>query len=303
MGLKEDMLEQLKRVERLARTSRIGRLLHHPYRYCSAIYFKDFVYPRSRKEKEKKARLFNGREMTIVLPSSTDIYLTGGKSHDSEIRLARFLIHNLKPGQHFLDIGAHYGYFSLIAADLVGPGGKVIALEPARRTHSILSRNCSACAQITVIQKAIAEQNGSISFYEFPNLFSEYNAIDIDQFRQEKWFAEFQPEKTTVATTTVNELTRADFHPAVIKIDVEGAEQKVMLGGLEYFRQQRPMIAMEYLAPERGNEEHRKAVALLQQAGYHTYLLDREGTLEETKDIEAHLRQNRLTSDNIVLKK
>ncbi|WP_118972832.1 FkbM family methyltransferase [Taibaiella koreensis] len=303
MGLKEDMLEQLKEVERLAQTSRAGRLLHHPYRYLSAILFKDFIYPRSRKEKEKRTRLFNGREMTIVLPSSTDIYLTGGKSHDSEIRLARFLIRNLEPGQHFLDIGAHYGYFSLIASDLTGPSGKVLALEPAGRTHAILSRNCTGSSNITVIRKAIADEPGEITFYEFPNLFSEYNAIDIEQFKEEKWFAGFKPQQTVVPATTVNELTSDGFRPAIIKIDVEGAELKVIKGGLTFFEQNSPMIAMEYLAPERDNTGHRNAVTMLRQKGYKTFLLDRQGGLQETDDIEGHLHREKTASDNIILSK
>ncbi|WP_118953539.1 FkbM family methyltransferase [Taibaiella helva] len=303
MGLKEDMLEQLKDVERLARTSRAGRLLHHPYRYLSAILFKDFIYPRSRKEKIKRTQLFNGLEMTIVLPSSTDIYLTGGKSHDSEIRLARFIIRNLQPGQHFLDIGAHYGYFTLIASCLTGPTGKVVALEPAGKTHTILSRNCTGRSNVTVIRKAIADEAGEIVFYEFPNLFSEYNAIDIEQFREEKWFSGFRPEQTVVPATTIDELCSGDFNPALIKIDVEGAELKVMKGGLHFFEQHSPLIAMEYLAPERGNTEHSKAVSMLREKGYRTFLLGHEGDMQETADIEAHLRSGGLESDNIILSK
>lgn len=303
MGLQENMLEQLKEVERLARSTRTGRLLHHPFRYLSAILFKDLIYPRFKKEKEKKTRLFNGREMTVLLPSATDIYLTGGKSHDSEIRLARFLILNLEKGGHFLDIGAHYGYFSLIASDLIGPEGKVLSLEPARKSGAVLQENCKHCSNITIIPKAISNEVGEISFYEFPNLFSEYNAIDIDQFREEKWFADFKPVKTTVATTTVNEITAGGFRPAMIKIDVEGAELKVIEGGIDFFRSAYPLIAMEYLAPGRGNTEHRKAMELLRQIGYKTYLLDENGSMQETADIERHLAHKELESDNIIFKK
>lgn len=303
MGLQEKMLEQLKEVERLAHTTRTGRLLHHPFRYLSAILFKDFIYPRTKKEKEKKTRLFNGSMMTIILPSATDIYLTGGKSHDSEIRLARFLIRNVAEGSHFLDIGAHYGYFSLIASELTGAKGKVLALEPARKSGAVLQQNCKDRSNITIIPKAISDQIGEISFYEFPNLFSEYNAINIDQFRDEKWFADFNPVKTTVPTTTVNEITAKDFKPTMIKIDVEGAELKVIEGGMDFFRNHSPVIAMEYLAPARGNTEHRKALELLRQTGYQTYVLDQEGVLQQTRDIEQHLEKSGLESDNIIFKK
>lgn len=303
MGSKEKMLEQLKGVEQLAHTTRLGRLLYHPFRYVSAILFKDFIYPRTKREKKRKARLFYGKMMTVILPAATDIYLTGGKSHDSEIRLARFLICTLKEGDHFLDIGAHYGYFSLIAAELTGATGQVLALEPASKSGAILSENCKNLANITLVPKAISDQVGEISFYEFPNLFSEYNSINVDQFRDEKWFADFNPVKTTVATTTVNEITAGSFKPVVIKIDVEGAELKVVEGGLDFLRSHSPVIAMEYLSPARGNTEHRQALTLLRQAGYSTYTLDKDGGLLETADIEQHLERSGLESDNIIFKK
>ncbi len=303
MGPKEKMLEQLKGVEQLAHTTRLGRLLYHPFRYLSAILFKDFIYPRTKREQKKKARLFYGKMMTVILPAATDIYLTGGKSHDSEIRLARFLIRNLKEGDQFLDIGAHYGYFSLIASELTGANGRVLALEPATKSGAILQENCKNRSNITLVAKAISDQVGEISFYEFPNLFSEYNAINVDQFRDEKWFADFNPVKTTVATTTVNEITADGFTPSMIKIDVEGAELKVVEGGLDFLRRHNPVIAMEYLSPERGNTEHRQALALLREAGYNTFVLDKDGGLVATTDIEQHLAQTGMESDNIIFRK
>ncbi len=53
----------------------------------------------------------------------------------------RFLIEQLKPGQVFVDGGACYGYFSLLAGELVGPNGKVLAFEPNPRSASLLRRN------------------------------------------------------------------------------------------------------------------------------------------------------------------
>lgn len=305
MDLKtEEMLEQIRTVERLAHTNKLGRLLHHPYRYLSSVFFKNLIYPRFKKEKEKTARLFNGYKMTVALPSATDIYLTGGKSHDSEIRLAKFLIRTLKARDHFLDIGAHYGYFSLIASDITGPAGKIIAIEPATKTFSILHRNCKPHSNITVMQHAISDTAGSITFYEFPNLFSEYNSVDASQFEHERWFNEFKPVKTTVAAITVNEITAGDhFHPAVIKIDVEGAELKVIQGGMDFFSNKNPVIALEYLSPLRGNTEHIKAVALLKNTGYDTYVINKEGHLVQIVEIEQYLSENNLESDNIILKK
>src|SRR5690606_3346806 len=88
---------QLQKVEKLAKGGKITRLLHNPARYCYAMWLSKLLYPRTRKGSLKRALLFFGGEMQVLLPAATDIYLTGGKTHSSEIRLAKFMIANLKP--------------------------------------------------------------------------------------------------------------------------------------------------------------------------------------------------------------
>lgn len=134
---KDSMLNLLKKVERLSGTTKLGRLLMHPLKYIYAIGFRELFYKRNRVPKTGSATLFFGKKMIMALPAATDIYLTGGKSHSSEIRLAAFLIRNLAPGNNFLDIGAHYGYFTLLAAELVGGTGKVRAFEPGSAAFEI----------------------------------------------------------------------------------------------------------------------------------------------------------------------
>ncbi|MEZ4982586.1 MAG: hypothetical protein R2769_13585 [Saprospiraceae bacterium] len=112
-----------------------------PFKYLGAILHRQLVFPLQKKSWETKSKTFWGEEMILLLPSSTDIYLTGGKSHDSEIRLAKFLIHQLRPGDTFVDIGTHYGYFTLLALEIVGASGKVFSLEASPVNFSILEKN------------------------------------------------------------------------------------------------------------------------------------------------------------------
>jgi FkbM family methyltransferase len=59
-------------------------------------------------------------------------------------RLAtRCLRHYLSPGGRFLDAGANIGFYSLIAADLVGPSGQVLAVEADPFNFRRLERNVS----------------------------------------------------------------------------------------------------------------------------------------------------------------
>jgi FkbM family methyltransferase len=298
------LLEKFKQVERLATKSKVGRLLHNPFKYMYAIVLKDFLYPRNKKEQTATTTIFTGKKMNILLPSATDIYLTGGKSHDSERRLTRFLIQTLQPGNNVLDIGAHYGFFSLVCSELIGSDGRLLAVEPATSSVTILKKNCAPFDNITVIPKAIAEKTTELFFHEFPNLYSEYNAIDADQFKNEEWYREFEPVKTRVEATSVNDLTKElNFIPQLIKIDVEGAELKVIQGGYDFFALHNPTLAMEYLSESRGNVQHREAVNLLKELQYKTYIIDQQGLLKPIDDIEHYLEENKLESDNIILKK
>lgn len=205
------------------------------------------MYANNKKEKIVETTLFYGKKMKVALPSSTDIYLTGGKSHNSEIRLAKFLINNLKVNDHFLDIGAHYGYFTLIGSELVGDNCIVISFEPSNKNRSVLAENTNSLKNTTIYKKAISNSTENIVFYEFQNLQSEYNTANVSQFENEQWFHDAPPTKIEVEATTIDLFThKSKFTPNVIKIDVEGAEDKVIQGGIDYFTSHSPMIVMEY---------------------------------------------------------
>ncbi|MBL0295213.1 MAG: hypothetical protein IPQ04_13440 [Saprospiraceae bacterium] len=130
---KDNLIKNLDKVEKIAAASKIARLVAHPINYINAILYRELFYKRNKKEKEVESETFFGTKMSLLLPSGTDIYLTGGKSHGSETRLARFLINNLEIGDTFIDVGAHYGYFSLLGSKLVGQKGKVFLLKLLQR--------------------------------------------------------------------------------------------------------------------------------------------------------------------------
>lgn len=301
---KDDLLRRLNKVEQFATTSKAGRLLATPYRYLSVLFFRKFIYSRTQKERVREVNLFWNRRMQIALPASTDIYLAGGKTHDSEIRLTRFLIRNLDKGDRFLDIGAHYGFFTLLASVLTGDTGRIISFEPAAKSFALLQANTRNTPNITIQQQAVSDSDAPVTFYQFPNLFSEYNSMDVAQFAQEDWFSAYRPEETTVAATTLDLLLQqAGFIPKIIKIDVEGGEHQVLRGGPKLLTDHSPVIAMEYLEAARHNENHQEAVNLLRQLGYQSYIITAAGQTEAIDDINAYLTGNNMESDNIIFRK
>ncbi|MEN0004598.1 MAG: FkbM family methyltransferase [Bacteroidota bacterium] len=304
MAIKQQLDIRLNRVQKLATTSVLGRLMANPIKYISALAFKKLIYPLNKESKPVTVPTFFGEQMNVLLPASTDIYLTGGKSHDSEIRLARYLIHTLQSGDLFFDIGAHYGYFSMLAAHLVGPNGKIVALEAAPRTYKVLAQNARAKSNIFPHHSAVAEKEQTIAFYEFENMYSEYNTFDIQQFEGQAWLQQEPYQKLMVPCLTVDQLAdRYQQVPKLIKIDVEGAEYQVLLGAKQLLATRRATIVMEYLPPKRGNQVHQQAAQLLQEFGYQPFTIDQHGKALPCPHIEQYFEHQSSESDNIVFQK
>lgn len=294
---------QLQKLEQLALGSKLKRLLHNPFRYLYAMSLIHFVYPTTHKGSLRKADLFFGGDMEVLLPAATDIYLTGGKTHDSEIRLAKYMIANLKSGQHFLDIGAHFGYFTLLAASIVGSDGRVVAVEPAKGSFDVLRRNTAGVKALDIIHNAVSNEVGKVSFYEFPVLYSEYNALDIEKFKTESWMAKNPPVKTEVAATTIDKIiNEQNIQPEMIKIDVEGAEAQALSGGLNTWANGAATVIMEYL-DEGDASSYVDAANILFKQGYKSHIIDKNGRLIEVSDILSAMRSNNMSSENIVFKK
>jgi len=142
----------------------------------------------------------------------------------------------VEPGTHFIDVGASTGAICLPLAKEFGSAISITAFEPARPARAILeatvARNGLA---ITILPMACSDHVGRAKFYEFPN----------DDEGKYPWL----PESSTLADTewpgtveTSVELTTLDVQfsslspvsRAVIKIDVEGHEAKVLGGALEF---------------------------------------------------------------------
>jgi FkbM family methyltransferase len=302
---RKELLGRLDLIERLARAPRWRRLLHQPARYLSATLFHRFLYPRFSSGWRRTALTFFDQPLQVVLPAATDIFLLGAKTHDSEIRLARFMIRHLKAGATFVDVGAHYGFYALLAARLTGVTGRVIALEASPRTFESLNVNLQASPHALALHCAAGDHNGTLTFYEFPTLYSEYNSTEPSSFEHAGWKDNIRPEAVEVPCRRLDDLlAERNLQPDFIKIDVEGAENQVARGMEGWLKQARhPLIAMEYLADPALHTPHREALALLQTYGLQAFVIDYAGNLQPSSDVAAHLRHRQLDSDNIVLAK
>jgi hypothetical protein len=89
----------------------------------------------------------------------------------------------------------------------------------------------------------------------------------------------------------------------MIKIDVEGAEFKVLSGASNFLQTRPSIIVMEYLSEKRGNHQHQNAKDLLEGLGYRCFLIDQNGETYLAGDLNAYLNSGKMESDNVVFLK
>jgi FkbM family methyltransferase len=172
------------------------------------------------------ARAMYGQRMISEFPSIIDtrIYFLGVW----EPAISSYFSSILKPGDTFIDIGAHTGYHSLLAAGKVGPTGRVYAFEASPGIFARLQRNLALNDAGNVIARNVAVTHQRIKV----PVFGHENApgrTTILETEADKIGAAL--ESTVDGFPLVDLLDPAVICSAkVIKIDVEGAEWLVLSG-------------------------------------------------------------------------
>jgi len=296
------LLEKLSKAQRYANASKVFRFMNDPFRYSSAMWWQYIAFPFFKSEKEFRIQTFWDSPFAVRLPAGTDIYLSGAKTHPSELNLARFLIQNLNEGQCFWDIGSHFGYFTALAAKLCGSKGSVLSIEASAWAFTTLTRNVAHLPGVSAIHKAISDTVGRITFYEFPAKYSEFNSIHIDQYKDESWFQSCQPKIHKVEAETLDHLIHtASRQPDMIKIDVEGAEDRVFKGAEQLLQSDRNLsIIIEYMP----DDQHNEAIRNIQEHGWKVFTINKLGECTPLyQTAEDYLSTVKLDSDNFILRK
>jgi FkbM family methyltransferase len=145
-----------------------------------------------------------------------------------ELWTTRFIARLLKPGGVAWDVGANLGYFSVLMADAVGSGGRVIAFEPNPRLALLAARNLAMngmSAWSEVRRAAVAARSGGTL-----RLRADFSDPKNGRVVDPGAGLELAEDVLEVAAPTTRlddvEPGRVDF----IKIDVEGAEEAVWAG-------------------------------------------------------------------------
>jgi FkbM family methyltransferase len=178
-----------------------------------------------------------------------------------EPEMQQALAEHLKLGQTFYDLGANIGFFSLMAARLVGPEGQVISFEAdpeiAQRLRENLAYNkfANACAE----QKAVWSEPGEIKFARVDPSASPDRGlghVTLD--------ATGDPEALSVEAVTLDQYCASHAAPDFVKCDVEGAEVAVFDGAKRLLREKRPGLLVEMHSAE----NHKRLRNTFQEMGY-----------------------------------
>lgn len=132
---------------------------------------------------------------------------------------------HLRAGDIFLDIGANFGFFTVLAASIVGPSGRVHAVEASPEVLPILTGNTKAFPNVTIIPQAAGDRTGVTEFHMTEDFVN--SGIAMSPFIAES-------KKISVPLDTLDNILgrdpdftgRIDF----IKCDVQGDELAVLEG-------------------------------------------------------------------------
>jgi FkbM family methyltransferase len=187
----------------------------------------------------------------------------------------------LKPGMNVLDVGANVGYFTALASRLVGPAGRVVALEPNSENCRLilLTTLVNGMDNVELLPLAAGAQRGWHYFSAHVGSNGGFISSTAEDLRDGRG--------TVVATFPLDDLI--DGPVDFVKLDVEGAEGLVLEGARELMERCRPIVVSE-LSSEMLQRVSQTTVADFVhhfcERGYSCHVVGSEGTDTDTTEVE-----------------
>jgi FkbM family methyltransferase len=200
----------------------------------------------------------------------------------------------IEPGQTVLDIGANIGYYTLIAAKLVGPAGKVYAFEPDPVNFKLLKRNVewNGHTHVVLVDQAVSDKNRTTRLYLNPTNRGDHRIYDSKDGRA----------SIAVRTIRLDDLfIKMDKKVHFIKMDVQGAEAAALEGMKGLIRRNRSLKLVTEFSPgslKLSGRDPRKYLKTLQTLGFKlSEISEKAGYIKPVK-IESLLRSLSDDSDS-----
>lgn len=189
--------------------------------------------------------------------------------------MARALQANLHLGEVFLDVGAHFGLWSVYAASIVGNAGKVFAFEPSP-AFAVLRENAALNSQVQAFNLGLGAQDGEATFFDQGRTPTGSFVSEVTR-SSEKFHPAVPIGGRKVRICSLDALVaELDVRPDLIKMDVEGFEFEVMRGAENILRNMSPVMLIEIhpaqLKLSGGSDQ--ALIAFLESKGYAFEVID-----------------------------
>jgi FkbM family methyltransferase len=207
---------------------------------------------------------------TITLDRNDSLLLSiNGVYEETEARLVE---RSIRPGDVVVDVGAHIGYYTLLAARAAGPEGQVLAFEPERENYALLTANVAAngYANVSALNKAVMAESGTQ-----PLFVSSENAGDHHLYAG----GDDRPSYDVEAVSLDDFFAERPKAVDVIKMDVQGSEPFVLQGMRELLQANDSMLLFTELAPQSLSDAGSSApeyVRALREAGFELHVIDED---------------------------
>lgn len=192
-------------------------------------------------------------------------------------------------GEAFWDVGANIGHFTWLCGS-TRPGFEIVSFEPDRKNLECLRRTSQRwrLPHHVIVPRAVAEKTGHATFFADP-LSGATGALENSDKTFNALHYKVDAERIEVETISLDDFLRSrQVAPALVKIDVEGAELRVLEGARSLIAQHQPILFFESF-------EHGDQIAgLLLENGYRCFDSDRrENVGKETLNFVALVPERR----------
>ncbi|MDR3579535.1 MAG: FkbM family methyltransferase [Oryzomonas sp.] len=183
----------------------------------------------------------------------------------------------LRPGDTVIDIGANFGYFSLLASSLVTSTGRVISIEPDKENFFFLIRNIeiNKMSNIKAINCAAGNLKKEIDFFLDPLNDGAHSLCGISPETIQQ-IGDKNTVTSKIQMDMVDSLLNSEniANIKIIKVDTEGWEFHTIEGAISVIKRFSPIILAEVNRSglRRSGASEKYLRLLMQELGYSTFI-------------------------------
>lgn len=229
-------------------------------------------------------RVFDLRQKELVSLDGFDLYVmpndyVGGyiqRSKSYEPHVTSLIRARLAPGDVFLDLGANLGFYTLLAARIVGERGKVIAFEPNPQNLQLLYSSLlkNAIGNVEVHPYAVSDAAGILRFLSV----GSNGLVITDESKDQRHFF-------LVQSVVLDRILASEERIDLVKIDIEAHELHALRGMTKLIETHRPNLVTEFhpwAIREYTGEEPLDYLNALVSLGYRLSIIETSGNVVET---------------------